>query len=77
MDADFIVISWLFFPTIDWGKLSHFLDAFDQCFCSLEGDMNKEEYKQHIINTVKQIDDIKYLNRILNYVMKYLTRSGK
>lgn len=39
--------------------------------------MNKEEYKQYIINTVKQIDDIKYLNRILNYVMKYLTRSGK
>ena len=39
--------------------------------------MNKEEYKQHIINTVKQNDDIKYLNRILNYVMKYLTRSGK
>ena len=39
--------------------------------------MNKEEYKQYIINAVKQIDDIKYLNRILNYVMKYLARSGK
>lgn len=50
---------------------------FDQCFCSREGNMNKEEYKQHIIDAVKQIDDIKYLNRILNYVMKYLARSGK
>ena len=39
--------------------------------------MNKEEYKQHIIDAVKHIDDIKYLNRILNYVMKYLARSGK
>lgn len=39
--------------------------------------MNKEEYKQYIIDAVKQIDDIKYLNRILNYVMKYLARSGK
>lgn len=39
--------------------------------------MNKEEYKQHIIDAVKQIDDIKYLNRILNYVMKYLAKSGK
>ena len=50
---------------------------FDQCFCSREGNMNKEEYKQHIIDAVKQIDDIKYLNRILNYVMKYLVKSGK
>ncbi len=40
--------------------------------------MNKEEYKQYIIDTVKKIDDIEYLNRILNYVMKYLVRkSGK
>ncbi len=39
--------------------------------------MNKEEYKQYIIDTVKKIDDIKYLNRILNYVMKYLVKSGK
>lgn len=39
--------------------------------------MNKEEYKQYIIDAVKKIDDIKYLNRILNYVMKYLVKSGK
>lgn len=39
--------------------------------------MNKEEYKQHIIDAVKKINDIRYLNRILNYVMKYLAKSGK
>ena len=39
--------------------------------------MNKEEYKQYIIDAVKKIDDIKYLNSILNYVMKYLAKSGK
>lgn len=48
------------------------------CFYSREGaHMNKEEYKQYIIDAVKKIDDIKYLNRILNYVMKYLVKSGK
>lgn len=39
--------------------------------------MNKEEYKQYIIDAVKKIDNVKYLNRILNYVMKYLVKSGK
>ena len=39
--------------------------------------MSKEEYKQYIIDAVQKIDDIKYLNRILNYVMKYLAKSGK
>lgn len=39
--------------------------------------MSKEEYRQYIIDAVKIIDDIKYLNRILNYVMKYLVKSGK
>lgn len=39
--------------------------------------MNKEEYKQYIIDAVKKIDNVKYLNRILNYVMKYLAKSGK
>lgn len=39
--------------------------------------MSKEEYSQYIIDAVKKIDDIKYLNRILNYVMKYLVKSGK
>ena len=39
--------------------------------------MSKEEYRQYIIDAVKEIDDIKYLNRILNYVMKYLVKSGK
>ena len=39
--------------------------------------MSKEEYRQYIIDVVKKIDDIKYLNRILNYVMKYLVKSGK
>ena len=39
--------------------------------------MNKEEYKQYIIDAVKKINDIRYLNRILNYVMKYLAKSGK
>ena len=39
--------------------------------------MSTEEYRQYIIDAVKKIDDIKYLNRILNYVMKYLVKSGK
>lgn len=39
--------------------------------------MSKGEYKQYIIDAVQKIDDIKYLNRILNYVMKYLAKSGK
>lgn len=39
--------------------------------------MSNEECKQYIIDAVKKIDDSKYLNRILNYVMKYLARSGK
>lgn len=47
------------------------------CFFSWEGNMSKEEYMQYIIDAVKKIDDIKYLNRILNYVMKYLAKSGK
>lgn len=39
--------------------------------------MSKEEYKQYIIDAVSKIDDIKYLNLMLNYVMKYLAKSGK
>lgn len=39
--------------------------------------MSKDEYKQHIIEAVNKIDDIEFLNRILNYVMKYLAKSGK
>lgn len=39
--------------------------------------MSKEEYKQYIIDAVQKIDDIKYLNCILNYIMKYLVKSGK
>ncbi len=39
--------------------------------------MNKDECKQYIIEAVKKIDDIEFLNRILNYVMKYLVKSGK
>lgn len=39
--------------------------------------MSKEEYKQYIIDAVNKIDNIKYLNSILNYVMKYLVKSGK
>ena len=39
--------------------------------------MSKEEYKQYIIDAVQKIDDIKYLYRIFNYVMKYLVKSGK
>lgn len=52
---------------------------FEHVFlCSREGTyMNKEEYKQYIIDAVKKIDNVKYLNRILNYVMKYLAKSGK
>lgn len=37
--------------------------------------MSREEYRKHIINAVNKIDNIKYLNRILNYVMKYLVKS--
>lgn len=40
--------------------------------------MDREEYKQYIINMVQKIDDIKALNRILNYVQKYFVkRTGK
>lgn len=36
--------------------------------------MNKEEYKKYIVNMVQKIDDIKSLNRILNYVQKYFVK---
>lgn len=39
--------------------------------------MNREEYIQHTIEALKQIENLTFLNRILNYVMKYLARSGK
>lgn len=39
--------------------------------------MDKDEYKQYIIQAVEKINDVKYLNRILNYAMKYLAKSGK
>lgn len=39
--------------------------------------MSNEEYKQYIIEAVKKIDNIEFLNRILNYAMKYLAKSGK
>lgn len=39
--------------------------------------MSREEYRKYIINAVNKIDNIKYLNRILNYVMKYLVKSGE
>lgn len=39
--------------------------------------MSNEECKQYIIEAVEKIDDIEFLNRILNYVMKCLVKSGK
>lgn len=39
--------------------------------------MDKQEYKQYIIEAVNKIDNTEYLNRILNYVMKYFAKSGK
>lgn len=36
--------------------------------------MSVEEYKQCIIEAVKKIDNMKYLNRILNYVAKYFVK---
>lgn len=39
--------------------------------------MSREEYIKHTIEALKQIENIDFLNRILNYVMKYLARSGK
>ena len=39
--------------------------------------MSNEECKQYIIEVVNKIDNIEFLNRILNYVMKYLAKSGK
>lgn len=53
------------------------LRDFESCFCRWEGVMDKDEYKQYIIQAVEKINDVKYLNRILNYVMKYLVKSGK
>ena len=51
---------------------------FEQVFLQSGGTyMSKDEYKQHIIEAVNKIDDIEFLNRILNYVMKYLAKSGK
>ena len=39
--------------------------------------MSNEECKQHIIEAVNKIDNLEFLNRILNYVMKYLAKSRK
>lgn len=39
--------------------------------------MSKEEYRRYISEALEQIENLKFLNRILNYVMKYLARSGK
>lgn len=48
------------------------------CFCGQEDTyMDKNECRQYIIEAVRKIDDIEFLNRILNYVMKYLVKSGK
>lgn len=33
--------------------------------------VSKEEYRKYIIDAVKRINNKDYLNRILNYVMKY------
>ncbi len=39
--------------------------------------MNKKEYIECITKALNKIDNLKYLNRILNYVMKHLAKSGK
>ena len=39
--------------------------------------MSKEEYIKYTVEALKQIENLTFLNRILNYVMKYLARSGK
>ena len=39
--------------------------------------MSREEYIKYIVKALEQIENLKFLNRILNYVMKYLARSGK
>lgn len=39
--------------------------------------MSKEEYIKYTVEALEQIENLKFLNRILNYVMKYLARSGK
>lgn len=36
--------------------------------------VSKEEYKKIIIDTVNQVNNKEYLNRILNYVMKYMVK---
>ena len=33
--------------------------------------ISKEEYRKYIIDAVNRINNKEYLNRILNYVMKY------
>lgn len=37
--------------------------------------MTEQEYKKYIIEMVNRIDDVKFLNRILNYVQKYFVRT--
>ena len=36
--------------------------------------MEKDEYKKYIIDMIQEIDNIEYLNRILNLVQKYFVR---
>lgn len=39
--------------------------------------MTKEEYIEHIMEAVNKIDNLKFLNRILNCAMKHLVKSRK
>lgn len=39
-----------------------------------ENAMNKEEYLSCINNMLHHIDNLEYLNRILNYVQKYYVK---
>lgn len=36
--------------------------------------MNQQEYRDHIIKLIQKIDDVKILNKILNYVQKWFVR---
>ena len=39
--------------------------------------MSEDDYRKYIIETVKKIENVKYLKRILKYVTKCFVKPGK
>mgnify|MGYP001623134670 FL=1 len=39
--------------------------------------MSEKEYKERIIEAINKIQNLNHLNKIFNYVMKYLVRKSE